>query len=328
MGKIVGLTYDLRRDYVFREGDPRDANAEFDHWATIDEIEKALVSGGHKVVRIGNVQNLLKRLDNLKLDIVFNIAEGLAGRNREAQVPVILETRGIPFVGSDGLTLGLALDKLLTKKVFIAEGISTPRFTEIKDVAGIDGVALDFPLIVKPRYEGSSKGITRDSLVYDTRGMKERAAWVIRNYKQPALVEEFIKGQEFTVAVLGNNPPCPMPPVQISIDGKLKLGERFYTFGHIRSRALKYVFPAKILRSLKDNIEKVAIQSYTAVECCDFGRIDIRVDENGTPYVLEINPLPSLSLGDIFPLVGKQLGIGYKGVINRILNYALERYGL
>jgi len=328
MGKIVGLTYDLREEYLFKEGDPFDANAEFDHPDTIQVIEQALLKGGHKVVRIGNVWNLLKTIDNLEVDIVFNIAEGLKGRNRESQVPIILETKGIPFVGSDGLTLGISLDKVITKKILLAEGIPTPCFLEIKDIAQVDGIALNFPLIVKPRYEGSSKGISEESLIRDLDNLKKRADWEIKTYKQPALIEEFIKGKEFTVGILGNHNPEVMPSVQISINGKLDLGEMFYTFDHIRSPHLKYLCPARIPSSLKKEIEELALRSYQAMECCDFGRVDIRLDENGKPFVLEINPLPSLSLDDVFPLIGKELGIGYEGIINRILNYALERYGI
>ncbi|MGE4357383.1 MAG: ATP-grasp domain-containing protein [Candidatus Omnitrophota bacterium] len=328
MGKVVGLTYDLKNEYVFKEGDPPDANAEFDHEQTIAEIEKALIKGGHKVVRIGNVQNLIKKLDRIKVDIVFNIAEGEFGRNRESQVPVILELKKIPFVGSDGLTLALTLDKVIAKKIFIYEGIPTPPFIEISQPDTIEKVNLRFPLIVKPRYEGSSKGLSFDSLVRDVNSLRERARWIIKTYKQPAVVEEFIRGREFTVVVLGNNPPQALPPVQISIDGKLNLKENFYTFRHIHSRSLKYICPAKITKGLRKCLEELAIAVYRAVECRDFGRVDIRVDEDNRPFVLEINPLPSLSLGDVFPLVGRQMGWKYKDIINRILQYALERYEL
>ncbi|MFN7169931.1 MAG: D-alanine--D-alanine ligase, partial [Candidatus Omnitrophota bacterium] len=167
MEKIVGLTYDLKDDYIFKEYDPPDANAEFDHWQTIRAIEKALLKEGNRVVHIGNVHNLLRKLEKLKVDIVFNIAEGIHGRNRESQVPVILELKGIPFVGSDGLTLGITLDKLFAKKIFLAEGIPTPNFLEISHLETIGKFSLNFPLIVKPRYEGSSKGLSPDSLVKD-----------------------------------------------------------------------------------------------------------------------------------------------------------------
>lgn len=326
MGKIVGLTYDLRTEYVFKKGDPRDANAEFDHPDTIKEIEKALVSAGHKVIRIGNVSHLLGRINDISVDIVFNISEGLSGRNRESQVPIILEMMGIPFVGADGLTLGLTLDKIMTKKVLISEGIPTPNFLELKEVNGFRDVKLNFPLIVKPRHEGSSKGLTEDSVVRDIDSLKKQAKWVIDTYHQPAIVEEFIEGSEFTVAIVGSNPPEPLPLVQIKIDGKLKLGGLFYTFDRVRrTDAVTYICPAKINSALKKKLIDVAVKAYETVECRDFGRVDIRVDEMGNPYVLEINPLPSLSLEDVFTVVAKHLGIGYGGMINRILDAAIKR---
>ena len=119
MKKIVGLTYDLKTDYKFKDNDPPDANAEFDHPLTIDLIARSIESLGHKVIKIGNVRNLLKKIDSLKVDIVFNISEGLYGRNRESQVPILLEMKGVPFVGSDGLTLGATLDKVIAKKIFL-----------------------------------------------------------------------------------------------------------------------------------------------------------------------------------------------------------------
>lgn len=328
MGKVVGLTYDLRDEYVFKEEDPPDANAEFDHPETVDAIEKALTNRGHEVIRIGNVYNLLKRLDELKVDIVFNIAEGLYGRNRESQVPIILELKNIPFVGSDGLTLGLTLDKALTKKIFLAEKIPTPRFLEISNPKELKEVNLRFPLIVKPRYEGSSKGLSYDSVVRDTKALYKKVNFIIEKYKQPVLVEEFIKGKEFTVVVMGNAHPQSLPPVQISINGKLDLGEEFFAFEYIRSHNLKYLCPANISKKLEKELKDLAVKVYKVVECKDFGRVDFRVDKKGKPYVLEINPLPSLSLEDVFPIVAKQIGLSYKEIINKILNYALERHGI
>ncbi|MCM8780435.1 MAG: ATP-grasp domain-containing protein [Candidatus Omnitrophica bacterium] len=327
--KIVGLTYDLKTEYRFKEDDPPDANAEFDHPSTIDIIASAIENQGFTVKRIGNVARLIDQLDKIKMDIVFNISEGLWGRNRESQVPIILEMAGIPFVGADGLTLGLTLDKIMAKKIFIASGIPTPRFTEIKDTSNlIDTDHLRFPLIVKPRFEGSSKGLTENSRVENIEQLKKQAEYVINTYKQPALVEEFICGQEFTVVVIGNDPPEVMPVVQIKIDGKLKLEDKFYTFAHITSDRLEYICPARIGRELNQKISELALKTYQAVECRDFGRIDFRVDDKGNIYVLEINPLPSLSTEDVFPLVAKEIGLSYEQLIGKILNSALKRYNL
>jgi D-alanine-D-alanine ligase len=151
---------------------------------------------------------------------------------------------------------------------------------------------------------------------------------VINAYKQPALVEEFISGQEFTVAVVGNDPAEALPIVQIKIDGRLQLNDKFYTFARITSDRLEYICPAKISGELKEKISALALRAYTAVECRDFGRVDFRVDQDGRPYILEINPLPSLSTEDVFKLVAEAVGSTYEGIIGRILNSALKRYSL
>ena len=278
--KTVGLTYDLKTDYQFKEGDPPDANAEFDHPSTIDVIANAIKSQGLKIKKIGNVTNLLEKIDNLDVDIVFNISEGISGRNRESQVPILLEMAGIPFVGADALTLALTLDKIMAKKIFIAEGIPTPKFLEIKHSDSLtDTDHLKFPLIVKPRFEGSSKGLNEDSRVENIEELKKQAEYIINTYKQPALIEEFISGQEFTVAVVGNDPPEVMPIVQIKIDGQLKLNDKFYTFARITSDRLEYICPARVDSQLNKKISELALKTYQAVECRDFGRVDFRVDK-------------------------------------------------
>lgn len=328
--KTVGLTYDLKTEYEFKEGDPPDANAEFDHPSTIDLIANAIKSQGFKIKKIGNVTNLLEKINNLNdIDIVFNISEGLTGRNRESQVPILLEMAGIPFVGADALTLALTLDKIMAKKIFISEGIPTPKFFEIKNLEMFNTIEdLKFPLIVKPRSEGSSKGLTENSRVENIEELKKQSEYIINTYKQPALVEEFISGQEFTVVIIGNENPEVMPIVQIKIDGKLKLNDKFYTFARVTSDRLEYICPARISDELNRKITGIALRTYKAVECRDFGRVDFRVDNEGNPYVLEINPLPSLSSEDTFQIVARQTGITYEQIIGKILNYALERHNL
>jgi len=329
MGKIIGLTFDLKADYKFKEDEPSDANAEFDQPQTIDLITQAIEFLGHRVKRIGNVDSLLKSVDNLDVDIVFNIAEGLKGRNRESQIPIILEMKGIPFVGSDGLTLALTLDKLMTKKVLIADGVPTPKFFELKETGTLVNLNhFRFPLMVKPRLEGSSKGIDSNARVNNIEELTKRADYIINTYKQPALVEEFIRGKEFTVAIVGNDPPQALPPVQVKINGKLDLGDEFYTFARIYSPSLEYVCPAPISKALEDKLKEFALRTYQAVDCRDFGRVDFRVDEQDNPYVLEINPLPCLSSEDVFMLISKILGLNYPQMIGRILESAFKRYNL
>jgi len=327
--KTVGLTYDLKTEYQFKPGDPPDANAEFDHPSTIDVIADAIEANGFKVERIGNVLNLLDKIGSLKVDIVFNISEGLSGRNRESQVPILLEMARIPFVGADALTLGLTLDKVMAKKIFVADGIPTPKFFEVSSSAELVNINHHkYPLIVKPRFEGSSKGLSESSRVENKEDLKKQVEFVVNTYKQPALVEEFISGQEFTVAIVGNDPPEAMPVVQIKIDGKLKLNDKFYTFARITSDRLEYICPAKISSELKDKLSSLALKVYRGVECKDFGRVDFRVDNEGKPYVLEINPLPSLSTEDVFKLVAENVGITYEQIIGKILNSALKRNNL
>jgi D-alanine-D-alanine ligase len=326
----VGLTYDLKTDYAFKENDPIDANAEFDHPGTIDVIANAFQGAGYQVKKIGNVASLLEKLHNLDVDIVFNISEGLAGRNRESQVPILLEMAGIPFVGADSLSLALSLDKIIAKKVFMAEGIPTPKFVEIKSIDQIDAaLSMKFPLFVKPRFEGSSKGLSESSRVATREDLRKQVELIVTKYKQPALVEEFIRGTEFTVAILGTQLPEVLPVVQIKIDGELDLKDKFYTFGHItRSDAVEYIVPAPISADLMKKITDVSLAAYNAIECRDFGRVDIRVDERGTPFVLEINPLPSLSTEDVFSIISRYQGITYDRMIVRILECALKRYNL
>ncbi len=327
--KTVGLTYDLKTDYQFKAGDPPDANAEFDAPSTVGVIANAIKSQGYKVKKIGNVANLLEKINDLEVDIVFNISEGMSGRNRESQVPIILEMAGIPFVGADALTLGLTLDKIMAKKIFIADNIPTPKFLEIKNIEFFsDTDHLKFPLIVKPRFEGSSKGLSEESRVENSEQLRKQAEHVINTYKQPALVEEFISGQEFTVVIVGNDSPEALPTVQIKIDGRLQLNDKFYNFSRIHSDKLEYICPAKIPADLDKKIGELAIKTYNAVECRDFGRVDFRVDKNGKPYVLEINPLPSLSTGDVFPLVAREVGLTYEQIVGRILSVAWKRHNL
>ncbi|MBI5416217.1 MAG: ATP-grasp domain-containing protein [Candidatus Omnitrophica bacterium] len=329
MGKIIGLTYDLKADWVGKPGDPPDINAELDKPQTIERVVQAFESAGHQVKKIGNLKNLLSRLDHLGVDIVFNICEGTSGRNRESQVPLLLEWKGIPYVGSDALTLGITLDKAVAKKMFMSEGIPTARFFAAAATEGLEKLnTIGYPLIVKTIHEGSSKGISRDSRVENLEALKRQVHLINTVYKQPALVEEFICGTEFTVAVLGNNPAQAMPVVQVSIDGDVNLGDEFYTFERISSSNLRYVCPAKISDGLTRQIQEIAVRAYTCVGCRDFGRVDFRVDTKGNPYVLEINPLPSLDPQDSFNIFPQVLGSTYDATLNKVLDFALQRYGL
>jgi len=240
----------------------------------------------------------------------------------------------IPFVGSDALTLGLTLDKVMAKKVFLADGIPTPKFfvADSSEKENLDKLVkqykLKYPLIVKTRHEGTSKGLTENSRVVDLKGLKREVEIILTRYHQTALVEEFIRGTECTVPVLGNKNARAMPIAQICIDGDVQLGERFFTFDMVAYDGLRYTCPAKFSSSLNKKLQDLAVRAYKSVECLDFGRVDFRIDEKGNPYVLEINPLPSLAEADVFNIFPYLIGSTYDETINRILNYALERYGM
>lgn len=325
----VGITYDLKGDWTRSAQDPQDINAEFDKPETIEHVVAALEKGGHRVRRIGNVYNLIEQIKKLDVDIVFNLCEGVSGRNRESQVPILLEMHGIPYVGADALTLGLTLDKVMAKKLFIAEQIPTPRFFQVESSADIALVkTIDYPMIVKTRHEGSSKGISKNSRVEDDAALKRQVDLITAKYNQPALVEEFIAGTEFTVAVLGNERPLAMPVVQVSFDGVTDLGDQYYVNEWISSDKLKYICPAEISDELTLKIQELAVRVYQCVECRDFGRVDFRVDRAGNPYVLEINPLPSLDIQDVFNIFPNVLGSNYDGAVNRVVNHALKRHNI
>jgi D-alanine-D-alanine ligase len=324
----VGMTYNVKSEFVLKPGDPPDLNAEFDHDDTVAGIENALKGSGHEVIRIGNARHLLERMGEMNVDVVFNIAEGYEGRNRESQVPILLEMMHVPFVGADGLTLGLTLDKVLTKKVLLAEGVPTPRFVEVTDPQKLWQVTLRYPLIVKLRCEGSSKGLSERSLVNTPEELERQVCWLLETYKQATIfIEEFIEGEEFTVAIIGNEQPEVYPVVQVALDGHTALGRKFFTFAYLRSGA-DYICPAPIPAPLAKRMQELALRTYQAVECRDFGRIDFRVDRQGNPYVLEINPLPSLSTEDVFNVIAKTKGLTHAHMINRIMEAALTRCGL
>ncbi len=331
---IVGLTYDLKTDCEIKPGEPVDKYAEFDKEETIAVIENALKEGGHQVIRIGNGKKLLDFLvgKKEKVDIIFNIAEGINTRSREAQVPAILDMLDVPYVGSDPLTQAITLDKLMAKKIVAYHGLPTPKFILVNEISDLNPPFLrdnlSFPVIVKLSYEGTSKGLDKGARVNNFTKLKARVQWAIDTYHQPVLVEEFIKGKEFTLGIVGNENPEVLPIVQIAIQGKLDLGEEFYIHSLVESTGVEYICPAKISSELDKKIQELAKQCYQVLECRDFGRIDIRCDEKDNPYFLECNPLPSLVLVDIWPIVARQIGLTYNQMINKILSYALARYEL
>ncbi len=325
----VGITYNLKKDFPQKEDQPIDLFEEFDSEETIDAIREVLEKEGHEVIPLGGDAGLIDRLRNSPIDIVFNIAEGIGGRNREAYIPALLEFLNIPYTGSDPLTLSLTLDKAMAKRVVMSGGVPTPRFRKIEKVEDLKGIDLSYPLFVKLCYEGSSKGVRLDSKVFNFSSLKEKVQWLLETYGPPVLVEEFVSGPEFTVGILGNSDPTILGVMQIEIKGSPP-HEAIYSLEVKRDweERVRYHCPPLIPEDLKRRIEEVALGAYRALECRDVSRVDIRVGEDGIPYFLEMNPLPGLSpqYGDL-PIMAKKMGRDYSELILTIFNHALKRYG-
>ncbi len=326
----VGITYNLRKDFSPAEGQPTDALEEFDAEETIDAIQRVLQDEGHEVFKLGGGPGLIDRLKSTPVDMVFNIAEGQGGRNREAHIPALLEFLGIPYTGSDPLTLSLTLDKSAAKRVLVGEGVPTPRFKKVEKQEDLEGLTLPYPLFVKLCYEGSSKGVRLDSKVGDLRSLEAKTRWLLETYRSPVLVEEFIQGPEFTVGVLGNENPSVLGVMQIEIRG-VPPGEAIYSLEIKRDweERVEYLCPPPIEASLLRRIEEVALRSYRVLECRDVSRVDIRVGKDGEAYFLEINPLPGLSptYGDL-PIIARRMGWTYEQLVRTIFHHALRRYGM
>ena len=325
----VGITYNLKKDFSRQENQPIDFLEEFDTEETIDAIRKVLEGEGHDVVKLGGDAGLIDRLRQAPVDIVFNIAEGLQGRNREAHIPALLEFLDIPYTGSDPLTLSLTLDKAMAKRVVMSQNIPTPRFKKVERVEDLHGLDLRYPLFIKLCHEGSSKGVRLDSKILDPQSLMEKTTGLLKTYGSPLLVEEFVKGPEFTVGILGNEDPFVLGVMQIEIKGRPP-EESIYSLEIKREweEKVRYHCPPLIDQSLSRKIEEVALRSYRVLECRDVSRVDIRVGEDHTPYFLEVNPLPGLSpvYGDLV-IMARNMGWDYARLVKTIFHHALKRYG-
>ena len=312
--------------------------AEWDTMETIDAVRSALAER-HDVVMIEANEGAYERLMDVRPDFVFNIAEGLHGVSREAQMPAIFELLRIPYLGSDPLTLAVCLDKSRAKEILAYHKVPTAPFTVIHALEEFEDLRVRFPSIVKPLHEGSSKGIYNACVVRDTDQLFNEVRTVLEVYKQPALVEEFLSGREFTVAIMGNGRDLRvLPIVEIKFDALP--GE----MNPIYSYEAKWILdtsdnpldifecPAKIDAELRDVIARISCDAYTVLRCRDWSRIDVRLDSRGKPHILEINPLPGIlprpEDNSCFPKAARAAGMNYSQLINSALDIALERWGL
>ncbi|NWF87841.1 MAG: ATP-grasp domain-containing protein [Ignavibacteriaceae bacterium] len=315
-----------------------DTYAEWDTWETINAVKDALETY-HNVELIEADHNAYEKLKESKCDIAFNIAEGFNGISREAQIPAILEMLNIPYTGSDPLTLSISLDKSRTKEILSYYNIPNARFQVIDQVDQLKNFNLNFPVIVKPIGEGSSKGIYSSSFAKNSNELKSEVERVLNEYSQPALVEEFLPGREFTVAIIGNNGSAEaLPIVEISYNDFPKDFIPIYSYEakwilDTREKPLNvFSCPAKINFSLEEKIKSTALNTFKVLRCRDWSRIDIRLDKNEIPNVIEINPLPGIlpnpSDNSCFPKAARTYGLNYTEMINKVLYVAAKRNNL
>ncbi len=327
----IALTCNLKKKDINL---PADYCSEWDSEETINAISSALKNKGHSVDAIDvEYPGLFSYFRKNKVDMVFNIAEGKCGKFRESEVPAVLDYLNIPYTGSNTFSLALALNKALTKKILKAEGIPTPDFQVF--VTGKEELnpELKFPLIVKPNCEGSAKGINKSNVVHDKDELMKKAREIIDVYKQEALVEEFIEGKELTVGILENGKTRILPILEIDFSSCKNSGEYFYSwrmkeYQGNQELGLVPTFhcPARLDKVTEDRVKNAVLRTHRAVGCMDISRTDIRLDKSGTPYVLEINPLPGLDPKESnFPIMAYAAGMKYEDLIEAIVLSASER---
>lgn len=320
----VGLTYDLRSDYL-KEGYSEEETAEFDSEITISSVENTLNELGYKTQRIGNVKALIKALnDGARWDLVFNIAEGMYGIGREAQVPALLDVYQIPYVFSDPLVLSLTLHKGLTKRVIRDCNIPTANFFIIEKSSDLAKVNLNFPLFAKPVAEGTGKGIDSRSKVNSKEELQELCVELLEHFKQPVLVEEYLPGREFTVGVVGTGDDARVVGVmEIVITEKAK--ESTYSY-HTKENWKGIVEYPMATGDVEKKCTEVALSAWKTLGCRDGGRVDLKMDANGTPNFIEVNPLAGINPehSDLPMLAGKK-GLTFNQLIDMIMKSALTR---
>lgn len=327
----IGVTYNLKDEISPEAVLNAEASEEFDTSHTIDAICGVLEKYGHEAVRLGGNIDIVDRLRQEKVDFVFNIAEGYHGRNRESHIPAVLEMLGIPYSGSDPLALGLTLDKVATKKMAYSAGIPTPRCLVLYNPEDLSYIKrkLRYPIITKPAWEGSSKGIYNSSKVYKKNELERNVKELFNRYpRQPVLLEEYIEGREVTVGITGNANPNILGLMEI-INRASPGKDIFYSLDTKRDwqNLVDYKSPPDINRLLDRHIRHYALLAFREFGCRDVARIDFRISKNNKIYMLELNPLPGLSpeYADLV-IMARQNNVKYDELVMSILKSALSRY--
>ena len=315
-----------------------DTYAEWDTWETINSIKNALALYNDVELVEAN-EFAFENFKEIRPDIVFNFAEGLKGISREAQIPAMLDMLGIPYTGSDPLTLATCLDKARTKEILTYHGVPNPKFILADAIDKISNHNLKFPLIVKPYSEGSGKGIFSTSYVKDNGELEREVYRVLSEYDQPALIEEFLPGREFTVAVMGNDDEAEVLPIV-----ELNYNDFPDDFIPIYSFEAKWILdtrenpldvftcPANVSKELELQIKNTVLKAYKTMRCKDWSRIDVRLDANNIPNIIEINPIPGIlpdpEDNSCFPKAARTVGLSYDDMVNKVLYVAAKRHKL
>ncbi|HEX3128619.1 MAG TPA: ATP-grasp domain-containing protein [Thermoanaerobaculia bacterium] len=323
----IGLCYDLKSDYLAAGFAPHDV-MEFDEEDTIAGIAGALASLGHSVDRIGRGTELARRLaSGERWDLVFNFAEGVRGRSREAQVPALCEMFDQPYTFSDPLTCAVTLDKPLAKRVVRDSGLPTPPFAVIESAEQAGRVFLEPPLFVKPAAEGSSKGVTERSRVLDRSALQEACAELIRMFRQPVLVESYLPGREMTVGIVGNGDDARVVGVMEVV---FKEGsDQTYTALNKAEYMQRTEYRLLDGEPMARRAREVALGVYRALACRDAARVDLRCDADGEPCFLEVNPLPGMNpVTSDLPILSGLAGLSYRDLVGSIVEAAARRWEL
>jgi len=328
----IGIVYELLGSYPMQPGDPPDSDAEYEPEETIEALEAAIRRLGHRPLRIGDPEDLLAQMGKGELpilDAALNIAEARGGRNREAWAPVLLEIAQVPRLGSDALTLSLTLDKYWAASVVSRAGVPVPAQLVVTSAEDLETSAIPspFPLFVKPRWEGASKGIRASSKVLDGASLASEVERIVRDYRQPALVEEFLPGAEYTVTVVGNDPPRALLAVQRALEAESGIGVHAIA-DEAPHAGWRTRLPGDLDAALEAELAELAIRSYEELACLDFARADFRLDAEGRPRFLEMNPLPTFAPDGTFGVLAELEGRPLDALLADVILSGLERLGV
>lgn len=323
----IGLCYDLKPDYLAAGFAPEDV-MEFDEEETISSLVAALEENGHRVERVGRGVELARKLAaGERWDLVFNIAEGVKGRSREAQVPAVCELFDQPYTFSDPLACAVTLDKPLAKRLMRDGGVPTPPFAIVESEEQADGLPLEFPLFIKPAAEGSSKGVTGRSRVERREDLRPAIAELLRTFRQPVLVESYLPGRELTVGIVGNGAEArAMGVMEVTFKNGM---DGDYTAVNKQDFENRVTYRLLDGEPLAEKARERALAAFHLLSCRDVARVDFRCDPEGEPHFLEINPLPGIhpTYSDL-PIMSTLAGISYRELVGRIVEASARRWGL